>query len=155
MRKSMRITYIPQHFVLPGEPGGSRPYEFARRMAADGHHVTMICGGQEPMDRVVDGILRSTSPSRVLQRHGDELRSYLEARGLTDIRVFGSTARGQDRWDSDLDIVAVLPAGASLLEVVEWEAGLRRLAGGLRVDLVPDPAGTSRRTDAFDEAVPL
>lgn len=56
MRKSMRITYIHQHFVLPGEPGGSRPYEFARRMTADGHHVTMICGGQAPMDRVVDGI---------------------------------------------------------------------------------------------------
>lgn len=52
----MRITYIHQHFVLPGEPGGSRPYEFARRMAAAGHEVTMICGRDEAMDRTVDGI---------------------------------------------------------------------------------------------------
>lgn len=52
----MRITYIHQHFVLPGEPGGSRPYEFARRMAAAGHEVTMICGRDEAMDKTVDGI---------------------------------------------------------------------------------------------------
>ncbi|AIN81501.1 MULTISPECIES: glycosyltransferase family 4 protein [Corynebacterium] len=52
----MRITYIHQHFVLPGEPGGSRPYEFARRMAAVGHEVTMICGRDEAMDKTVDGI---------------------------------------------------------------------------------------------------
>ena len=52
----MRITYIHQHFVLPGEPGGSRPYEFARRMAAGGHEVTMICGRDEAMDKTVDGI---------------------------------------------------------------------------------------------------
>lgn len=52
----MRITYIHQHFVLPGEPGGSRPYEFARRMAVAGHEVTMICGRDEAMDKTVDGI---------------------------------------------------------------------------------------------------
>lgn len=52
----MRITYIHQHFVLPGEPGGSRPYEFARRMVAAGHEVTMICGQQEALDAEIDGI---------------------------------------------------------------------------------------------------
>lgn len=52
----MRITYIHQHFVLPGEPGGSRPYEFARRMVAAGHEVTMICGQEEAMDKTIDGI---------------------------------------------------------------------------------------------------
>lgn len=52
----MKITYIHQHFVLPSEGGGSRPYEFARRMVADGHEVTMICGGAEPLDIEVEGI---------------------------------------------------------------------------------------------------
>lgn len=41
----MRITYIHQHFTLPTESGGTRSWEFARRLAADGHQVTMISGG--------------------------------------------------------------------------------------------------------------
>lgn len=52
----MKITYIHQHFALPSEGGGSRPYEFARRMAADGHRVTMICGGEETLNKEIDGI---------------------------------------------------------------------------------------------------
>lgn len=52
----VKITYIHQHFTLPHEGGGSRPYEFARRMAADGHKVTMICGGSEALEIDVEGI---------------------------------------------------------------------------------------------------
>lgn len=52
----MNITYIHQHFKLPREDGGSRPYEFARRMVAEGHRVTMICGGEEALDETVEGI---------------------------------------------------------------------------------------------------
>lgn len=43
----MKITYIHQHFKRPDEAGGTRSWEFARRLAADGHSVTMICGGTE------------------------------------------------------------------------------------------------------------
>jgi glycosyltransferase involved in cell wall biosynthesis len=42
----MRITYIHQHFRRPDEPGGTRPWEFARRLADDGHRVTVVCGGE-------------------------------------------------------------------------------------------------------------
>lgn len=52
----MRITYIHQHYRLPNQPGGSRPYEFSRRLAADGHQVTMICAGAEPLDADVEGV---------------------------------------------------------------------------------------------------
>src|SRR5699024_6610732 len=52
----MKITYIHQHFSLPSGGGGGRPYEFARRMALDGHEVTMICGGAEPLVEEIDGI---------------------------------------------------------------------------------------------------
>lgn len=52
----MKITYIHQHFSLPEEGGGSRPYEFARRMAQEGHDVTMLCGGSEALDVEYEGI---------------------------------------------------------------------------------------------------
>jgi glycosyltransferase involved in cell wall biosynthesis len=41
----MRITYIHQHFRRPDESGGTRSYELARRLARDGHVVTMISSG--------------------------------------------------------------------------------------------------------------
>src|SRR5437762_1286080 len=41
-----RITFICQHFTPPHESGGRREWEFARRLAADGHTVTMVCGGE-------------------------------------------------------------------------------------------------------------
>ena len=41
----MRITYIHQHFRRPDESGGTRSYEFARRLARDGHAVTVISSG--------------------------------------------------------------------------------------------------------------
>lgn len=42
----MRVTYIHQHFRRPDESGGTRSYEFARRLARDGHAVTMISSGE-------------------------------------------------------------------------------------------------------------
>ncbi|MEE6289260.1 glycosyltransferase family 4 protein [Georgenia sp. MJ173] len=42
-----RITYIHQHFKRPDEAGGTRSWEFARRLASDGHRVTVICAGAQ------------------------------------------------------------------------------------------------------------
>lgn len=52
----MRILYIHQYFALPSEPGGSRPYEFARRLVADGHQVVMLCAGAKKLTTTIDGI---------------------------------------------------------------------------------------------------
>ncbi len=40
----MRILVLVQYFNLPGEPGGSRAYQFARRWRARGHEVTILTG---------------------------------------------------------------------------------------------------------------
>ncbi|UCF69057.1 MAG: glycosyltransferase family 4 protein [Acidobacteriota bacterium] len=40
----MRILYFVQYFNLPNEPGGSRPYQFARHWVRTGHDVTVITG---------------------------------------------------------------------------------------------------------------
>lgn len=38
----MRILYLHQYFVPPEGSGGTRSYEFARRLVERGHHVTMV-----------------------------------------------------------------------------------------------------------------
>ncbi len=63
----MHVAYIHQHFVTPGESSGTRSYEFAQRLLAAGHRVTMLTGTHQlsederaamgPIDtRDVDGI---------------------------------------------------------------------------------------------------
>lgn len=38
----MKILYLHQYFVPPDAPGGTRSYEFARRLVQRGHQVTMV-----------------------------------------------------------------------------------------------------------------
>ena len=47
---------------------------------------------------------------------------------MTNLRVFGSVARGQDRPDSDVDLLADLPPGLGLLGA----AGVDLVAGTLK-----------------------
>ncbi|WP_412461845.1 glycosyltransferase family 4 protein [Pseudomonas sp. SC11] len=40
----MRVLYFHQHFSTPNGATGIRSYEMARRLVAEGHQVTMVCG---------------------------------------------------------------------------------------------------------------
>ena len=80
---------------------------------------------------------RLTGPvGRRVRQHRNDLVNAAAAHGVANLRVFGSVARGEDRDDSDVDLLADIPAGMGLL-------GLGRLtdeleaAVGARVDLVP------------------
>lgn len=40
----MKILYFHQHFKTPSQAGGTRSYEFAKRLVDAGHSVMMVCG---------------------------------------------------------------------------------------------------------------
>jgi predicted nucleotidyltransferase/DNA-binding XRE family transcriptional regulator len=65
-----------------------------------------------------------------------ELIAVAAAHDVRNLRVFGSVARGEDRPDSDLDLLADLPAGMGLLGLGRVQADLEAVLGS-RVDLVP------------------
>lgn len=58
------------------------------------------------------------------------------AHGVSNLRVFGSVARGQDRPDSDVDLLVDVPAGMGLLGLGRVADELEEILGA-RVDLVP------------------
>jgi uncharacterized protein len=72
---------------------------------------------------------------RVRRRRRD-LIAAAAARGVTNLRVFGSVARGTDRADSDLDLLVDLPPHMGLFGLGRVQAELEAIVGS-RVDLVP------------------
>lgn len=71
-----------------------------------------------------------------VRRKRRELVAAAAAHHVTNLRVFGSVARGEDRPDSDLDLLADLPPGMGLLGLGRVQADLEAILGS-RVDLVP------------------
>lgn len=52
-------------------------------------------------------------PSQVLREHRDELLALARRYHATDVKVFGSIARGEDTPDSDVDLLVTFEPGAS------------------------------------------
>jgi glycosyltransferase involved in cell wall biosynthesis len=51
----MKILYYHQHFCIPEGAGGTRSYEFARRLVQNGHSVVMVCGSHATAKTGLDG----------------------------------------------------------------------------------------------------
>ena len=71
-----------------------------------------------------------------VRRRRQDLIAAAAAHGVTNLRVFGSVARGTDRPDSDLDLLADLPPDMGLLGLGRVQAELEAIVGS-QVDLVP------------------
>lgn len=76
-------------------------------------------------------------PSDRLKLHRLRVLALADARGASNVRVFGSAANGSDREDSDLDLLVAWPGGRSLLELVGLQLDLQD-ALGVRVDLATE-----------------
>ena len=75
--------------------------------------------------------------------------------GASDVRIFGSVARGDTTENSDLDVLVSLEPGRTLLDQGGLLMDLRDLLG-IKVDVVTDGALTGRFGECVRrEAVPL
>ena len=69
-------------------------------------------------------------------RHRVELQAVLARYGLSNVRMFGSVARGDEGPESDVDLLVDVPPGVVLVTLGRCQAELEVLFGA-RVDLVP------------------
>jgi predicted nucleotidyltransferase len=102
----------------------------ARLVAAAGQQlrVSLDEGRPEPMSGPV---------GRIVRQRRREVIAAAEAHGASRVRVFGSVARGEDRADSDVDLLVDLPAGLGLLGYGRLLDQIERVLDGPKVDLVP------------------
>lgn len=68
----------------------------------------------------------------ILHQHLPELREQF---GVKSLGVFGSYVRGQQRKDSDLDVLVNFERSPTLIQFIELEDQLSQLTG-LKIDLV-------------------
>lgn len=91
---------------------------------------------------------------RLRAARGEVLRLVSEAGG-SQVRVFGSVARGEDDEDSDVDLLFAMGRPLSLMELGRLEEQVSA-AVGMSVDLVPESSlRPALREQALAEAVAL
>ena len=84
------------------------------------------------------GVQLLTGPvGRRLRRRRSEVLEVAGRHGVRVLGVFGSVARGEDRPDSDIDLLVELPDGMGLFAVARVQNELEELLGA-PVDLIPE-----------------
>jgi predicted nucleotidyltransferase/DNA-binding XRE family transcriptional regulator len=111
----------------------------------------------------LDVQLRKASPSnlsslraRKIREHRGEIRRLARAAGATNIRVFGSVARGDDNQDSDIDfLVDYEISGSGGIPLITLKDQLESLLDE-KVDIAPtDVLKKSILEVALSECIPL
>lgn len=87
-----------------------------------------------------------------LRQRREELLPIFERYGASEVRVFGSVARGDERTDSDIDFLVCMEAGRSLFDLGELVWDLED-ALGCAVDVVTE--GGLRAGTVFAESARL
>jgi hypothetical protein len=91
----------------------------------------------------------------LLQEYRAEILRLALRHGASDLRVFGSLARGEGDEDSDLDLLVTLGAGRSLLDLIGLKQELEDLVHR-PVDVVTEQAlSPYLRERVLSEAIPL
>ena len=81
---------------------------------------------------------RLTGPvGQIVRQRRRELVTTAASYGARHLKVFGSVARGEDRPDSDVDLLADLTTPLGLLGLGRLRENLEQVLGGIRVDLIP------------------
>ena len=109
------------------------------------------------MDQHLTDLRKAASSEIVAQLAAKKRRiqALAKKRGLYNLRIFGSVARGEAHEASDVDLLVDASKGTSLIDVIGFERELQKLLGR-RVDVVT-PAGLPPeiRSRAFAEAIRL
>jgi AbrB family looped-hinge helix DNA binding protein len=107
--------------------------------------VTLARSQAEPRD----------SSRSLLERKRDEILALAKRHGARNVRMFGSAARGEERPDSDLDLMVDLDRGRGLLDLIGLSQDLSELLGR-EVDVLTEEGLSPHLRDRIRaEAVPL
>ena len=107
-------------------------------------------------DEMLERVLRAADyrPSLPLVEHARAITDAAARRGLKNVRVFGSTVRGEDGYDSDIDLLVTPAPGVDLFDIALFADEVRGLTG-FPVDVISDADCSRALREVAHEAFPL
>lgn len=139
------------------EDAGLTQAELAKRAHLSQPSIAQIERGTRKVSaEMLEHILSAADyrPSLPAEEYAAELRRVAERHGLSNVRVFGSTVRGEDGFHSDLDLLVTPAMGIDLFDIAAFIVEAERLTG-FPVDVVADNGDPARVEAIAAEAVPL
>ena len=94
-------------------------------------------------------------PSEALSFHRARILEIALSHRVSDVRVFGSASRGEDRPDSDLDLLVEPTAQTTFMDIGAIRHELKNLLGMEVEVLTPNGLPPRYRDQVLREAVPL
>jgi predicted nucleotidyltransferase len=95
------------------------------------------------------------SPNELLQKKREDILRIASKRGASNVRIFGSVARGEADPKSDIDLLVDLEPGRSIFDLGGLLMDLQELLGQ-KVDVVTERGLRERiRERVLKEAIPL
>jgi len=128
-----RRAAIAQSVISAYETGSRQPSlpTLQRLVSATGMQLAVSIRGPVSLRERLTGPL-----GKEVFRQRRQIKRIVAANGASNVRVFGSVARGQDTPVSDVDLLVDLASGTGLVGLGRLERELTDLLGA-RVDVVP------------------
>jgi len=136
---------------------GMTQEELARRSGVAQPNIAAYeTGARSPSTTMLRRLIAAARPrpSSVLQERLAAVLSTVAQHKAGNVRVFGSVARGDDTYDSDVDLLVTFGDDATILDQSRIVIDLENLLG-CDVDVVSDATPGRRAASILRDAVPL
>ncbi|MEO7069545.1 MAG: helix-turn-helix domain-containing protein [Nostocoides sp.] len=150
-----RRANVAQSVISAYEAGRREPAmsTLSRLVEATGHRLTVTVEPDQSPVRVRG--IPNTPLGRRLRHRRYALIAAATLHGASNLRVFGSVARGEDGPGSDVDLLVDLAPGTGLVALAALERELAAILG-VHVDLAPSDSLKPRVRDRAErEAIAL
>ena len=130
-------------------------YESSKREPSFGTLKRLVSAAGFDLEVMLNPSTSRSAQRTSLDRNRAPLMRALEKLGASNIRLFGSLARGDERAESDIDVLVDVGPEVGLFALGQMRSEAERILGA-NVDIVP---ANSLKPDVLDrvlaEAVPL
>lgn len=116
----------------------------------------MESGNRTVSSDMLERVLKAADyrPNLALVHTFHLIRKAAAKRGLRNVRVFGSVARGEDGYDSDVDLLVSPDEGVTMFDIANFGDDVHQITG-FPADVIVDNGTFPPHWTVLNEAVPV